>query len=71
MFPYLRNKCQNQNGRESILNEALHSHIEAMRRADMAEKSSLKYVNPNSLKVGQTHHVWPTVSNYLTDSKRA
>ena len=54
-----------------ILNEAVHSHIEAMWRADMAEKSSLKYVNPNSLKVGQTHHVWSTVSNCLTDSKRA
>ena len=36
----------------------------------MAKKSSLKYVNPNFLKVGQTHHVWSTVSNCLTDSKR-
>ena len=54
-----------------ILNEAVHSHIENMLRADTTDKSSLKYINPNSLKVGQTHHVWSTVSNCLTDSKRA
>ena len=40
-------------------------------RANLAEKSSLKYVNPNSSKVGQTHRVWSTVRNCLTDSKRA
>ena len=56
---------------KKILNDAVHSHIEAMWWADMAEKSSLKYINPNSLKVGQTHHVWSAVSNCLTDSKRA
>ena len=50
---------------------AVHSHIEAMWRAVLAEKSSLKYVNPNSLKLRQTHHVWSTVRNCLTDSKRA
>ena len=36
-----------------------------------AEKSLLKYVNPKSLKVRQTHHVWSTVRNCLTDSKIA
>ena len=53
------------------MNEAVHGHIEAMWRADVTEKSSLKYVNPNSLKVGKAHHVWSTVRNCLTDSKRA
>ena len=49
-----------------ILNGAVHSHIEAMCRADLAEKSSLKYVNTNSLKEGQSHHAWSTVRNCLT-----
>ena len=40
-----------------ILNGAVHSHTEAMWRADVAEKSSLKYVNPNTLKEERTHHV--------------
>ena len=40
-------------------------------RADVTEMSSLKYVNPNSIKVGKAHHVWSTVRNCLTDSKRA
>ena len=37
-----------------ILNGAVHSHIKAKWRANVAEKSLLKYVNPNSLNVGQT-----------------
>ena len=50
---------------------AVQGHIEAMWRADVTEKSSLKYENPNSLKVGKAHHVWSTVRNCLTDSNRA
>ena len=53
------------------LNEAVHGHIGAMWGADVTEKSSRKYVNPNSLKVWKAHHVWSTVRNCLTDSKRA
>ena len=68
---FLFEKQMSKSEWKRILNETVHSHIEAMWRADMAEKSSLKYINPNSLKVGQTHHVWSTVSNCLTDSKRA
>ena len=56
---------------KKILNDTVHSHIEAMWRADIGEKSSLKYVNPNFLKVGKSHHVWSTVRNCLTDNKRA
>ena len=68
---------------KKILNDTVHSHIEAMWRADIGskedhillrdigEKSSLKYVNPNCLKVGKSHHVWSTVRNCLTNNKRA
>ena len=60
---FLFEKQMSKSEWKRILNETVHTHIEAMRRADMAEKSSLKYINSNSLKVGQTHHVWSTVSN--------
>ena len=53
------------------MNETVHGHIEAMWRAGVTEKSSLKYVNTNSLKEGKAHHVWSAVRNCLTDSKRA
>ena len=56
---------------KKLLNDTVHSHIEAMWRADIGEKSSLKYVNPNFLKVGKSHHVWSTVRNCLTDNMRA
>ena len=49
----------------------LHNHIEAMWRADIGEKLSLKYVNPNFLNVGKSHHVWSIVRNCLTDNKRS
>ena len=54
-----------------ILNEVVNSHIEASRRAEIEQKTSLKYINPNSLKVGAVHPVWPTVSNSIIDNKRA
>ena len=53
------------------LNNAVHVHIEAKWRADLTGKTSLKYINPNSLKVGKTHPIWSTVRNdsgYLHDS---
>ena len=53
------------------MNETVHSHIETMWWADITEKSSLKYINPNSLKVGKAYQVWSTVRNCLTDSKIA
>ena len=49
------------------LNGAVHSHIGAMRQADMAEKSSLKYVNSNSLKVGQTHLLLETTQQIIKE----
>ena len=45
-----------------ILNGAVHSHIKAKWRANVAEKSLLKYVNPCANF---------TVRNCLADNKRA
>ena len=56
---------------KNMLNKAVNDHIEAKWHDDLKEKSSLKYINPNSLKVGKTHPVWSTVRNSITDNKRA
>ena len=56
---------------KSILNQAVNTHIEASWQAEVKQKPSLKYVNPNSLKVGTAHPVWSTVNNSIIDNKRA
>ena len=56
---------------KKILSSAVHGHIEAMWRAEVNEKPSLKCVNPDSLKVGSVHPVWATVRNSITDNRRA
>ena len=56
---------------KKILSSAVHGHIEAMWRAEVNEKPSLKYVNPDSLKVGSVHPVWATIRNSITDNRRA
>ena len=40
-------------------------------KRSLHEKSSLKYINPDSLKVGSEHTVWATVRNSITDNRRA
>ena len=56
---------------KKILSSAVHGYIEAMWRAEVNEKPSLKYVNPDSLKVGSVHPVWATIRNSITDNRRA
>ena len=67
----LFNKQLSKLERKRILNEVVNSHTEAFWRAEIEQKTSLKYINPNSLKVGAVHPVWSTVSNSITDNKRA
>ena len=40
-------------------------------RSDIESKSSTKYLNPNVLNVGSSHHIWSTVRNNIHDSRRA
>ena len=56
---------------KKTLNDSVHSHIEASWQADLSVKTSLRYINPNSLKVGKAHPVWSIVRNSLIDNKRA
>ena len=49
----------------------MNSATVATWKQDIEEKSSLKYVNTDLLKVGKSHHVWSTTRNSIHDSRRA
>ena len=54
-----------------IMNNAVNNTIEANLDMDIKKKTSLKYINKDSLKVRKCHHVWSTVRNSIYDSMRA
>ena len=54
-----------------VMNTAVNKAVEEGWQQDVKSKSSLKYVNVDSLKVGRTHHIWSTVLNSIYDSRRA
>ena len=54
-----------------LLNNSVNFAIEAEWKSDIEQKSSLKYVNPETLGVGKCHPNWSTVRNNLADSRRA
>ncbi|MEW8547950.1 MAG: hypothetical protein AB2693_30965 [Candidatus Thiodiazotropha sp.] len=56
---------------KKLLNDAVHSAIEASWKLDIKSKPSLKYVNADSLKIGKSHHVWATVRSSIHDNRRA
>ena len=70
IFSLFGQQCSKSEWKKT-LNESVHSHIEATWRADLSVKTSLRYINPNSLKEGKAHPVWSTVRNSLIDNKRA
>ena len=49
----------------------LHSYVEQQWREDMTSKSTLKYLNPESVKVGKIHPVFAIVRHNTYDVKRA
>ena len=54
-----------------MVNTAVHSVIETEWREDIKSKSFLKYINPESVRVGVPHHIWSSVRNNIHDSRRA
>ena len=54
-----------------MLNEAVDRHVEAQWTYEISEKSSLKYLNPQSVKAGSAHHIYSTVRPNIEDVKRA
>ena len=53
------------------MNNAVNNTIEANWDMDIKNKTSLKYINKDSLKVGTCHHVCFTVRNSIYVSRRA
>ena len=56
---------------KELMNRSINSSVEAVWKSEIKSKSSLKYVNPDSLKVGQSHPVWSTVRCNIMDNKSA
>ena len=54
-----------------MLKESVNLYVEKKWKEEIKEKRSLKYLNPDSLKVGQTHHVYSTVRPNKEDIKRS
>ena len=56
---------------KKMVNKANNSVVELQWQEDISSSSTLKYINPESLKVGRAHHVWSSVRNSVHDSRRA
>ena len=56
---------------KSTLNHKINDMVQKFWRSDIESKSSTKYLNPNVLCVGSSHHIWSTVRNNIHDSRRA
>ena len=67
----LFNNPPSKNEWKRRMNNAVNNTIEANWDMDIKNKTSLKYINKDSLKVGKCHHVWSTVRNSIYDSRRA
>ena len=53
------------------MNSSIATFVENSWKTEVATKPSLKYVNSESLKVGQSHPIWSTVRLNTLDNKRA
>lgn len=49
----------------------IHQNVELIWKVDIESKSTLKYLNPNSVKVGKVHQVYAHVHNSTFDVRRA
>ena len=70
IFQLLSN-LPSKNEWKMVMNTAVNKAVEEGWQQDVKSKSSLKYVNVDSLKVDRTHHIWSTVRNSIYDSRRA
>ena len=52
------------------VNLSIHQHTETLWKENIASKSSLKYLNSNSVKVGKVHQIYAYVNNSTIDVRR-
>ena len=50
-----------------LLNEQIHGRFEESWRDEIASKSSLKYLSPESVKVGKVHQIYSSVRSNTLD----
>ena len=67
--PDQNSKSNSEN--QVTLNHKINDMVQKFWRSDIESKSSTKYLNPNVLSVGSSHHIWSTVRNNIHDSRRA
>lgn len=70
IYSLLENDISNTEWK-TLTNQSINSYVEEQWKKETLSKSSLKYVNPDNLKVGQNHPVWSTVRCNVMDNKRA
>ena len=68
---YLMDNVPSRSKWKKMVNKAINLAVETQWREDISYRSSLKYINPESVNVGKVHHVWSSVHNNLHDSRRA
>jgi hypothetical protein len=56
---------------KKLLKHAIDSEVQNKWREDISTKSSLKYISPDSVKIGEPHHVYSTVRPNTQDIQRA
>ena len=56
---------------KKLLNSSINLFLEASWKEEVENKTSLKYLKPDKLKVGKFHQVWGTVRSNILDNKRA
>ena len=56
---------------KKMVYKAINLTVETQWREDIGSRSSLRYINPESVKVGKSHHILSSVHNNLHDSRRA
>ena len=65
------NKQWNCRKWKRMVQEAITSYTESLWANEIRQKTSLKFINPRSVKVGQVHHLYSTVNCNLRDIQRA
>ena len=69
-YELLKNPPSKEQWKKTVKGK-VHQTIEKQWRDDIESKSSLKYLNPDAVRVGKVHHVYASVRNNIHDVRRA
>ena len=69
-YELLKNPPSKEQWKKTV-KDKVHQTIEKQWRDDIESKSSLKYLNPDAVRVGKVHHVYASVRNNIHDVRRA